>query len=254
MALLGGGNSAPSGDVHMDLDDVFQEAFEELRQRGLVMESDRSLPSVAGLVNGGPVPGSWWAHPLSHEIYMVCQRLTHHPDVTVVKLINEKVTYVHRRLWPNLYSIGTGREPWQYEGLPAAAKALFEKVCDRGVLRLDDLGKSRSLKELGKDARSIEVRLLVLAVDIHTESGAHVKRLETWQHWAGPAEFRPLAPLNPADARAEVDRIAAGLLEEFGTITSLPWHRPMKHRDRLIRVSKHRGASPYHGVPPKDRA
>ncbi len=216
----------------MDLDNVFQQAFEELCRRGLFLQSDRSLPNVAALIGGGPVSGSWWAHPLSHQIYMTCLRLTHHRDVTVVKLMNEKVTYVHRRLWPHLYTIGTGREGWQFDGLPATAKGLFDTVCERGILRLDELVGGRSLKELGKDARSIEVRLLVLTDDIHTESGAHVKQLQTWQHWAANSEFRPPASLGLAEARAEFDRIAAGLSEEFGTIASLPWQTPMKRRHR----------------------
>jgi hypothetical protein len=139
---------------------------------------------------------------------------------------------VHRRLWPHLYAAGTAREKWQFDGLPAAAKALFESVCERELLRLDEIGSGRGLKELGKHARSLEVRLLVFAADIHTESGAHVKRLETWEHWAAHAEFPPAARLDPADARAEFDRLAAELSGEFGTIASLPWHTPMKRRRR----------------------
>jgi hypothetical protein len=216
----------------MDLDNTFQQALEELCQRGIVLESDRSLPSIAALVNGGPMPGSWWAHPRSHEIYMTCQRLSHHRDVTVAKLINEKVTYVHRRLWTHLYTAGTAHEQWQFDGLPAAARALFEGVCQRGLLRLDELGSRRDLKELGKHARSLEVRLLVFAADIHTESGAHVKRLETWEHWAADTKFPPASRLDPADARAEFDRLAAELSGEFGTIASLPWHAPLKRRRR----------------------
>ena len=216
----------------MDLESASRRTLEELHKRGLLLESDRSLPSVTWLVNGGPVYGSWWAHRLSHEIYIVCQRLRRHVDVTVAMVLSQKLTYVHRRLWPHLYAIGTGSESWQFEGLSESAKMLLERVCEHGALRLDQPGMKMSRKELAKDARSLELRLLVLASDIHTESGEHVKQLESWQHWRARMDFKPAASLVPAHARTEFDRIVARLYAEFGSTPSLPWRPPPKGLSR----------------------
>ncbi len=37
---------------------------------------------------------------MANEIYLLSQRLIHHPDVLMLKLLSGKSTYVHRRMWP----------------------------------------------------------------------------------------------------------------------------------------------------------
>lgn len=59
-------------------------------------------PSLAEAIAGGPIRGSWWGHARGHEIFRVAEAVSEHPDVLVCKLIEGKVTYVHRRLWPAL--------------------------------------------------------------------------------------------------------------------------------------------------------
>ena len=60
------------------------------------------MPSLAEAVAGGPIRGSWWGHPKAHEIFQVAEAVCESPDVLVCKLIDGKITYVHRRLWPAL--------------------------------------------------------------------------------------------------------------------------------------------------------
>src|SRR5215831_8257734 len=93
-----------------------------LVQDGLLLKSDSRLPSVATLVAGTPVRGSWWAHPASHAIFWAINELADRKDVLVVKLIRGKDTFVHQRLWPELLAIVTADEPWQLHGLPKSAE------------------------------------------------------------------------------------------------------------------------------------
>ena len=82
------------------------DALALLAEHGMLLESARGpLPSVAALVAGGPIRGSWWAHPNSHEIYAVVNGLADSPDVLRMRLVGGKVTLVHRRLWPALVRV-----------------------------------------------------------------------------------------------------------------------------------------------------
>ena len=60
------------------------------------------LPNVAELVAGEPIHGSWWSHPSSHAIFEALNALAASPDVVRTRLVNGKVTLIHRRLWPAL--------------------------------------------------------------------------------------------------------------------------------------------------------
>ena len=64
-------------------------------------------PNLAEAIAGGPIRGSWWGHPKGHEIFRVAEAVCESPDVLVCKLIDGKVTYVHRRLWPALVRLAS---------------------------------------------------------------------------------------------------------------------------------------------------
>jgi len=75
----------------------------KLVDEGMLLESARGpLPNVAQLVAGEPINGSWWGHARGHEIYAEINTLDESPDVVRMRLVNGKVTLVHRRLWPAL--------------------------------------------------------------------------------------------------------------------------------------------------------
>jgi hypothetical protein len=70
---------------------------------GIVLESGTGpVPSVAATIVGGPIRGSWWAHAQGREIFAVTRAIRDCPDVLVCRLVDGKITYVHRRLWPAL--------------------------------------------------------------------------------------------------------------------------------------------------------
>ena len=80
-----------------------RQALAFIRKHGVVLEAAHGpVPSLADLIAGEPVRGSWWSHPKSHEIFAVTRAIRDSNKVLVCRLIKGKVTFVHRRLWPAL--------------------------------------------------------------------------------------------------------------------------------------------------------
>ena len=74
--------------------------MEVLIDHGMLLESAHGpLPNVAELVAGERIRGSWWGHPASHAIFAAINTLADSPDVVRTRLVNGKVTLVHRRVW-----------------------------------------------------------------------------------------------------------------------------------------------------------
>jgi len=193
----------------------FDKVFLQLREFGFLLLTDASLPSVSRLIADAPVRGSWWSHESAQEIFVVSEMLEDHPDVLMVKLISDKVTFVHRELWAHVYSIGVAREDWQLKNLTTAAKQLLKALDAEGCLQTNKL-------KAGQAARELERRLLLHANQIHTESGAHAKVIETWDTWAERAGFRARAK-SPAAARRFLEKRLAEVNKNFGGKGRLPW-------------------------------
>jgi len=211
-----------------------EDVLDYLGRLGVLLEADRNFPSITGIMVREPIKGSWWSHPMANELYLLSQRLVQHSDTIFLKLLSGKTTYVHRRLWPELIAIGTAQEPWQLGALPTSAKSMLKKVEERGSLRMDELMGARTAKEKGADARALEARLLVFGDDVHTASGAHVKRIETWEHWAWRTGFHIQVLPTPESAKEEFSRIVEDLNAEFGAEATLPWeHKKVAKRHRL---------------------
>ncbi len=199
----------------------FEKVFLQLEKFGLLLLSDSSLPNVATLVAGEKVSGSWWSHKAAQRIFVVSEMLEDHADVLLLKLVSNKVTFVHRELWGRVYSIGVAREDWQLSKLSPAAKQLLKALDDQGSLLTNNLGKEFGPKP-AETVRELESRLLLHASQIHTESGAHAKVIETWDTWAERAGFRTKAN-SPAAARQFLEQRLAEMNEEFGGKGKLPW-------------------------------
>jgi hypothetical protein len=79
-----------------------------VERHGVVLQAARGpVPSLAEAIAGGPIRGSWWGHPKGREIYRVTEAVCASPDVLVCKLVEGKVTYIHRRLWPALVKLSS---------------------------------------------------------------------------------------------------------------------------------------------------
>ena len=89
-----------------------------LIDNGMLLQSARGpLPSVAELVAGEPIKGSWWAHPKSRAIFAALGSLDESSDVVRLRLVRGKVTFVHRRLWPALVRVSDRFAPRQLAAL-----------------------------------------------------------------------------------------------------------------------------------------
>jgi hypothetical protein len=83
-----------------------EEAMAFLREHGVVLASAKGpVPRLADLIAGESIKGSWWAHAKSHDIFNIFQEVGESPDILVCRLVNGKVTFVHRRLWPALVRV-----------------------------------------------------------------------------------------------------------------------------------------------------
>lgn len=72
-----------------------------VRRHGVVLEGARGpVPSLAAAVARSPIRGSWWGHARGREIFRLTRAVRDSDDVLVCRLVDGKITYVHRRLWP----------------------------------------------------------------------------------------------------------------------------------------------------------
>jgi hypothetical protein len=77
-------------------------AFVEKHRVVLASAHHDGVPSIASAVAGEPIVGSWWAHPKGRAIFAALSELDDSDDVRCFKLVDGKVTFVHRRAWPAL--------------------------------------------------------------------------------------------------------------------------------------------------------
>ena len=72
-----------------------------IRYHGVVLQAAKGLePALAHRIAGEKIRGSWWGHPMGHEIFRLIQNVHASKAVLVCTLAQGKITYVHRRLWP----------------------------------------------------------------------------------------------------------------------------------------------------------
>ena len=75
-------------------------------EQGVVLQSARGpVPNLAEYVAGEPIHGSWWGHPAGREIFAVLNRLSDSGDVVATRLVEGKITLIHRRVWPALVRV-----------------------------------------------------------------------------------------------------------------------------------------------------
>ena len=108
-----------------------RQALAFVRRHGLVLQAGHgrparggrpAVPSLAEAIAGEPIRGSWWSHPRSHAIFRVLGAVRESEDVLACRLLEGRVTLVHRRLWPALVAAAAARR------LPAARLARIREV------------------------------------------------------------------------------------------------------------------------------
>ena len=180
-----------------------------LKRHGMLLKQDKQAPSVVGIVTGTSVRGSWWSHPQSHFIFSILSALEDDPEVAVTKLLNGKDTFVHKQLWPALLAVGRARENWQLQGLPDECIKLLQLVEHA----------SDPVRATGSAAKELQVRLLVISQQVHTQSGRHEMALESWTAWSRRLGCKALK--SSIEARHELERATQAL---GAPMRWLPWH------------------------------
>jgi hypothetical protein len=89
-----------------------EEAIAFVRQHGVVLASAKgAVPRLTEAIVGEPIKGSWWAHPKSHQIFAILQAVTDSEEILVCRLVDGKLTLVHRRVWPALVRVADRFSP-----------------------------------------------------------------------------------------------------------------------------------------------
>ncbi len=83
-----------------------KEAIEFVARYGIVLESAKgSVPNLADAVAGEAIEGSYWGHPKGDEIFVLTRAIRSSEEILVCRLVNGKVTYLHRSLWASIYRL-----------------------------------------------------------------------------------------------------------------------------------------------------
>ena len=83
-------------------------------RHGVVLASAKGpVPNLAEAVAGASIRGSWWGHKRGSEIFQALDAVGDSPDVLCFRLVDGKITFVHRRLWAALVRLADelGKEP-----------------------------------------------------------------------------------------------------------------------------------------------
>jgi hypothetical protein len=79
------------------------DALKFVEQHGIVLASAKGpVVSLAEAIAGGAIRGSWWGHKKNAEIFDALNAVADCNDVLCFRLVDRKLTFVHRRLWPAL--------------------------------------------------------------------------------------------------------------------------------------------------------
>src|ERR1700712_5513143 len=79
------------------------DVLEFVERHGIVLASAKGpVPNIADSIAGETIRGSWWGHAKGAEIFAALNAVADSDDVLCFRLVERKVTFVHRRLWPAL--------------------------------------------------------------------------------------------------------------------------------------------------------
>jgi hypothetical protein len=92
-----------------------------VKLHGIVLESAHvrgaRVPTFADAVVGAPVRGNWWSHPEGKTIFSLTRAVRDSGDVLICRLIDGKITYVHRRLWPAVVRIAPETDTRRFDAI-----------------------------------------------------------------------------------------------------------------------------------------
>ncbi|MGH8320710.1 MAG: hypothetical protein ACRESI_02020 [Gammaproteobacteria bacterium] len=129
-----------------------EEAISFISQHGIVLEAANGpVPSLAEAIAGEAIHGSWWAHPRGKEIFSITRAVRASKQMLVCRLIDGKITFVHRRLWPALIRSAEYFQPERLARLTeehtASGRHVVKAEPFPGWVPADVLTQSRLLSE-----------------------------------------------------------------------------------------------------------
>lgn len=208
-----------------DLDDVVASCVDAVRARRLLPVEDPRLPSAKAFVAALDAT-AWDPAGLRSAV----DRVAAHADILTMRLVRGRPTFVHRRAWQDLLTVATSRAPWQMDFLAPTEADLLDVVERQGVVAIDAVLGSDLDAHAADLGRTLLARLLVRdAGPARLPSGATVRSVESWAHWAARTDpdLRPLAAIQLAAATERLDDAARAL----GPSVSLPWwKKPLRRR------------------------
>ena len=174
-----------------------------VRRNGVVLMAARGpVPSLAEAIAGGRFRGSWWGHPRGRLMFRIFEALADSKEILVCRLVDGKITFVHRRVWPALVRL---EKRLPKRGLAAVRQEHTESGRHRNVVtpfpdwvpaaarrqgkRLDETAAKRLL---GAAARLAGVLLLFVGLVSLQACGGSGK--------APQAAAAPAVPATPVDA------------------------------------------------------
>lgn len=135
-----------------------------VEKHGVVLVAAKGpVPRMTEAIANEPIKGSWWAHPKSQQIFATLQKVRDSKDILVCRLVDGKVTLVHRRLWPALARavhcfpldrLSQVREEHTSTGQHRSVEIPFpEWVPDEIMLQSKTLSEEKALSALGPWAK-----------------------------------------------------------------------------------------------------
>jgi hypothetical protein len=113
-------------------------ALRFVEKHGIVLESARhpNVASLAEAIAGEPLRGNWWSHPKGRAIFRLTRAVRESPDVLVCRLVDDKISFAHARIWPALVRLADRLGP-------ARLARLGEKHTASGAHRVEKIAFPR---------------------------------------------------------------------------------------------------------------
>lgn len=186
----------PTGEHRLPVIRTRHDALELIREKRVVTEVPAHGPTSLVAEMMGEVSGSWREHAKGRLVYRIGRQLRASPEVLSVRLVDGKVAFVDRSLWPEVYRIAMEpeRRRRSLTGLSEEALGLLTLVEKEGIAKLPKTGA------WAKPREALEVRLLVHVSEAQNEEGEHQTVLRSWRGWAEPQIVEHAARLTYAEA------------------------------------------------------
>lgn len=208
------------------MNNSFSKVYSTLKRYGLLLESDKFLPSVVGIVTGEKILSTWWSHKKGHEIFNILSEISEKDDILLTKMISGKVTFIYKNLWLEFLTVANSNEPWQFNNLSVEAQALLKSIHSKGFIQTEKLPKDffSTSRKMGDVVRELEKKILVCSYQTHTEQGFHAKVIENWEHWVQRKKIAFKKRIYVQDAKNKFEHLIFDLNKTFGGNGRLPWN------------------------------